>query len=119
MSTDTAAILEEIDQDTIDDTLRFWKATRIEGASTSMAASLYESFPLIKAFDEVRESLQSRWISVDESLPELDADVLVHDKNLGVLSGRRTANGWLQYREDLEEVTDWQPLPTPPIAEGE
>jgi len=42
-------------KDCINDTLSCWRATRINGASASLACDGNISIPLLKAFDKVRE----------------------------------------------------------------
>lgn len=46
------------DSEAIEESLRFWIATRINKASVSMASSGYENHDLVKAFDSVYESIQ-------------------------------------------------------------
>lgn len=51
-------LLNELLAAYLKDSLRFWKATRINGASTSMALCANENEHLIKAFDEVAAAVR-------------------------------------------------------------
>lgn len=48
-------------QDVVKDSLRFWKATRINGASSSMADGNGVSFDIVRAFDEISKLTKERF----------------------------------------------------------
>ena len=59
----------------------------------------------------------NRWTSVDEALPQDCTEVLIYDKECGIIMG------WYNEKDkvwsadfvcELETVTHWQPLPEPP-----
>ena len=52
------------------------------------------------------------WISVEDRLPEVQEDFIVHVTNIGVDKDRwnKTEKCWMSYFK----VTHWQPLPEPP-----
>jgi len=62
-----------------------------------------------------------KWISVNESLPEINARVIVCNQhgniyiNSIVVQNGLADSTWLsQIDNDYEEVTHWMPLPKPP-----
>ena len=62
---------------------------------------------------------ENQWIPVTERLPESEKCVLVRSKNGGVAEGKYNARlkEWTQFRwtvTELQDVTHWMPLPTPP-----
>lgn len=86
------------------------------------------------AFKAGRQSVteQSAWISVEDTLPELDTPVhAVFDDHVGIFARCDDDNGgWLWARcygtsswdnygdwlqdDDYQSITHWKPLPTPP-----
>ena len=61
----------------------------------------------------------SKWISVDEALPEDCTEVLIYDKECGIIMGWYNEKYKLWSADfvcELETVTHWQPLPEPPEA---
>ena len=62
----------------------------------------------------------SKWISVDEALPEDCKEVLIYDKECGIIMGwyNEKDKVWsADFVSDLETVSHWQPLPAPPVIE--
>ena len=68
----------------------------------------------------------NEWISVEERLPEIFADVLVYDElGIGYAARRplppkysRRNVGWLECDKEIHGVTHWMPLPSPPSEES-
>ena len=59
----------------------------------------------------------SKWISVDEALPQDCTEVLIYDKECGIIMGwyNKKDKVWsADFVCELETVTHWQPLPEPP-----
>lgn len=55
------------------------------------------------------------WISVEDSLPELDNDVLVWDGNfMSVMWIDRDEKKWKSMDSLYHEISYWMPLPKPP-----
>lgn len=62
----------------------------------------------------------SKWISVNEALPEDCTEVLIYDKECGIIMGwyNEKDKVWsADFVSDLETVSHWQPLPEPPVNE--
>ena len=61
---------------------------------------------------------QDKWISVEDSLPKENIDVLVHDATCLQYIATYTGEDYIFYCEDMQEfiktITHWQPLPNPP-----
>lgn len=61
------------------------------------------------------EREKHRWISVEEQLPEQDSVVIV--KNSGTVCIGWLEDGmWWGFPRKLNGITDWMPLPQPPVA---
>ena len=55
------------------------------------------------------------WISVNDKLPELFADVIVCRRGSAVGPGRRITDGWWKvFGTRVKDVTHWMPMPDPP-----
>ena len=55
------------------------------------------------------------WIPCSERLPENQLDVLVYERNRGVVIGFCASDGqWANDAINFSGVTHWQPLPDPP-----
>ena len=71
------------------------------------------------ALREYIEGMEPRWIPVSERLPEENAPVLVLTVLGGMfvdfIYGKSVVTGNPDFYElDIEDVTHWMPLPTPP-----
>lgn len=64
----------------------------------------------------------SKWISVKERLPEVEADILAYIGEGSFVVCWMTHDGYWQcpaYLMDKDDVTHWMPLPRPPKEKGE
>ena len=70
-----------------------------------------------------RDGLEaSKWISVKERLPEVEADILAYIGEGSFVVCWMTHDGYWQcpaYLMDKDDVTHWMPLPRPPKEKGE
>lgn len=72
--------------------------------------------------DTVDIAPDTKWISVKERLPEVEADILAYIGEGSFVVCWMTHDGYWQcpaYLMDKDDVTHWQPLPEPPKEEGE
>ncbi|MBR3922913.1 MAG: DUF551 domain-containing protein [Kiritimatiellae bacterium] len=77
---------------------------------------------MIDAAPTADVSPDTKWISVKERLPEVEADILAYIGEGGFVVCWMTHDGYWQcpaYLMDKDDVTHWQPLPEPPKEEGE
>ena len=74
-----------------------------------------ETIPKLLEYIKELESKISRWIPVEERLPEETVVVIVCSKNLGVIPGAFHKDGrWYWDLGIMKDVTHWQPFPKGP-----
>lgn len=77
---------------------------------------------MIDAAPTADVSPDTKWISVKERLPEVEADILAYIGEGSFVVCWMTHDGYWQcpaYLMDKDDVTHWMPLPEPPNEEGE
>ncbi len=57
---------------------------------------------------------KSKWISVEDRLPELHDEILVYSEDNGVELGSLQSYGFESSFTEPDDITHWQPLPADP-----
>jgi len=86
------------------------KFKEIVGYSTQHLLEFAKEYANQKAL-----TVSDEWISVEDRFPEQDQSVLISDTNDVYKAWYSDKNFFVENFGEVDNVTHWQPLPTPPI----